>query len=170
MKVRTVSKPITPRRVSTTAPRVGTASAAFGSLLRAHRADAGLSQAELAARAGCVQTAVGLLEGGRRNSSCRVVLALAAALGLDASQTDRLLYAAGLAPRTDYQALYEAEHGPIDAQTKWCPRCQQELPAGPRGRFSRDRARPDGLHPICKACESARNADYRKRAALGRSA
>lgn len=50
---------------------------------------------------------------------------------------------------------------------KWCPRCQALLAVE---RFSRDRVRADGRHPICKSCESARGKAYRTRRALGRSA
>lgn len=48
-------------------------------------------------------------------------------------------------------------------EQKWCPRCQSSLTVA---RFSRDRARSDGLHPICKGCESVRGKQYRTKAAL----
>jgi hypothetical protein len=50
---------------------------------------------------------------------------------------------------------------------KWCPRCQALLSVE---RFSRDRVRSDGRHPICKSCESKRGKAYRTKRALGRSA
>jgi transcriptional regulator with XRE-family HTH domain len=139
----------------------------FSVLLRYYRADR--SQGLLAELAGCDQTTIGLLERGERGPSREMALKLAAGLGLGVGATDRLLYAAGLAPETDYQALYEDAVGPVDAPAKWCPKCQRTLPAGPRGRFSIDRSRPDGLAPHCKACEWDRQKALRRRSALGRA-
>ncbi len=79
----------------------------FGSVLMRHRLDAGLTRAELAAMVDCHETYVGALEGGRRTPSRRGVEAFATAFGLGVAETDRFLYAAGYAPRTDYQTLYE---------------------------------------------------------------
>lgn len=146
----------------------------FGGLLREHRLAARLTQAELAYLADCDSSylsriELGHYEAGRRERrlSRRAVLALALVLELTVSQTDRLLFAAGLSPQTDYQMLWEREHGAVDDRTKWCPRCQEWLALG---RFSRNRGRPDGLFSICKACESVRQATIRKRAALRRTA
>lgn len=132
----------------------------FGALLREHRISAGLNQSELAYLADCDQTYVGLLERDAREPSRRAVLALVLALDLTTSQTDRLLFAGGHRPLTDYQALYEADHGALSDRTKWCRRCHQALSVK---RFSIDRSRPDALAPHCKACESARQHTLRLR-------
>lgn len=42
---------------------------------------------------------------------------------------------------------------------KYCPGCDMCLG---RAFFSRDSSRADGLHPYCKACQSARNAAYHR--------
>ncbi|HEY7309662.1 MAG TPA: helix-turn-helix transcriptional regulator [Gemmataceae bacterium] len=55
----------------------------FAGRLRELRAQAGLSQKELADKAGIVLSAVGHLEAGRRSPSWETVLALCAALGVD---------------------------------------------------------------------------------------
>ena len=61
----------------------GAATAPFGQLLRCHRLAAGLSQAELAERAGLSPDGVGALESGRRASPrLYTVRALADALSL----------------------------------------------------------------------------------------
>lgn len=131
------------------------------------RSSESMSQWDLAASAAIDPTYVSLLERGKRQAANRnVVLAFAKAFDLSMSETDRLLFAAGHSPETDYQQLYEARFGSVDSKTKWCPRCSSHLPVGPTGRFSRDRSRTDGLHPICKGCESIRQADHRKRVAL----
>jgi transcriptional regulator with XRE-family HTH domain len=138
----------------------------FGALLRERRSSASMSQWDLAAAAAIDPTYVSLIERGQRQVVSRdVVLAFAEALDLTASETDRLLYAAGHAPRTDYQELYEARFGAIDSQTKWCPRCQEALPTS---RFSRNRSASSGLNAICKTCESVRLKDHRNRVALRR--
>ena len=88
--------------------------ASFGDLLRAHRAAARLSQTALARQTGCDPAYVNRLEraGDRRRDGSLIALslprrtivcAMAQALRLDALETDRLLYAAGLAPATDWQ-------------------------------------------------------------------
>lgn len=136
----------------------------FGAALKRHRLDMEISRGELASIARRDATYVGLLERDARTPSRQTVLTLAEALEMTTSQTDRLLYAAGYAPRVDYQQLWETKYGPTEDRKKWCPRCQESLLIV---QFSRDRARTDGLHPICKACESIRQAAYRTRAALG---
>lgn len=55
--------------------------AAFGRVLRSRRQVAGLSQEELAAKAGLHRNYVGLLEWGRRMATILVVQQLAEALG-----------------------------------------------------------------------------------------
>lgn len=149
----------------------------FGALLREHRlrtpgytadgrASASMSQWDLAASASIDPTYVSLLERGKRRAVNRdVVLAFAEALGLTPSETDRLLYAAGHAPQTDYQQLYEARFGTIDSQTKWCAGCQDNLPIRC---FSGDRSRPDGLFPYCRSCKASKWTSYSTKVALRR--
>lgn len=55
----------------------------FGARLKALRAEAGLSQAELAEKAGMHQFGVAKLEQGQREPSWATVIALAKALGVD---------------------------------------------------------------------------------------
>ena len=87
---------------------------AFGAMLQRHRLHAGLSQCQLARQAGLDASAVNHIERsgevtrtGRRIEASRprmeTILSLAEALDLSVSQTDRLLYAAGLATQTDWQ-------------------------------------------------------------------
>jgi transcriptional regulator with XRE-family HTH domain len=80
----------------------------FATLLIGYRERVGLSQGMLARYSGVDQSYVTKIERGDRLMPGRAVtLALAETLELSARQTDRLLYAAGLAPQRDYQALYE---------------------------------------------------------------
>ena len=78
---------------------------AFGLTIDARRRAIGLSQNELAKAAGIDHTYVTHLIRGRRSPQRPVVLALAAALRLDALETDRLLFVAGHAPECDWQAI-----------------------------------------------------------------
>jgi transcriptional regulator with XRE-family HTH domain len=77
----------------------------FGQMLRRLRIVAGLSQYELARRAGCDPSYVNILE--RRGAGSKMgrsfVLAFAEALDVSQPQADRLLFAAGLAPQEDWQ-------------------------------------------------------------------
>lgn len=70
----------------------------FSDLLREFRERAGLSQSRLARLARIDHSYVSRLEGGRRAPERAVVLRLAEALGLDPTERDRLLVAAGAAP------------------------------------------------------------------------
>lgn len=80
--------------------------ASFGQMLSTLRVAAGLSQNKLARAADINPAYVCRFEkGGSGQPSRHVVLSLAEALALDSYQTDRLLYAAGLAPKTDWMAL-----------------------------------------------------------------
>lgn len=136
----------------------GAGPGSFGALLRQHRAAAGLTATELAAMADCHQTYIGLLEREVKTPSRETVLALAEALDMTVSQTDRLLFAAGRATRTDYQQLWEAKHGSLDAP-KWCPRCNRDLPGGA---FARCLSRHDGRYYICRQCDAVRCRAYRR--------
>lgn len=127
----------------------------FAALLREHRLAAGLNQSELAYLADCDQTYVGLLERGAREPSRRAVLALALVLDLATSQTDRLLFAAGYRPLTDYQALWERFHPAVEQQ-KWCWSCQSDLPTD---RFARGQS-------ACRDCRAVILKRYRARVAL----
>lgn len=71
----------------------------FGNLLATFRQQSGLSQNALARRAGVNPGTVNRLESGQRAPTNRdLVLLLADALGLDATERDRLLAAAGHLP------------------------------------------------------------------------
>src|SRR5262245_13689287 len=71
----------------------------FGQLLRRHRLAAGLSQAELAERAGLSRDGLRALEGGRRAAPRpHTVLALAEALSLSAADRLQFLAAAHTEP------------------------------------------------------------------------
>jgi transcriptional regulator with XRE-family HTH domain len=59
---------------------------AFGERVRARREQLGLSQEELASRAGLHRTYVGSVERGERNISLENIHRLAKALGVDAGQ------------------------------------------------------------------------------------
>lgn len=61
---------------------MGSLSTAFGAVLREHRERAGLSQEDLADRAGLHRTYIGLLERGKRNPTLDVAQSLSTALGV----------------------------------------------------------------------------------------
>lgn len=79
----------------------------FGALLREHRIAAGLSQNRLARLVGCDPAYIHRFEKypERHAPSRAIVLGIAVAVNLDAYATDRLLFAAGLAPENDWQAI-----------------------------------------------------------------
>lgn len=80
----------------------------FGAMLRRHRISAGLSQNQVARQSAIDPAYVSRMERDGQSLPRRAVtLALAQTLELTDSQTDRLLFAAGLATRSDYQLLYE---------------------------------------------------------------
>lgn len=135
----------------------------FGALLMQHRTAAGLNATELAGMADCDQTYIGKLERGSKRPSRAAVLALARMLGLNVSQTDRLLYVAGHATETDYQRLYEARCAIVEGQERWCRQCRL---ARDRSAFGRDLSKSDGLRNICKSCDAVRISKYRTRVAL----
>lgn len=70
----------------------------FGSLLRAYREQAGLSQSALARRASLDPSFVNRLESGQRSAERSVAEKLVAALHLEAADADRLLAAGGHLP------------------------------------------------------------------------
>jgi transcriptional regulator with XRE-family HTH domain len=84
---------------------------AFGCTLRLRRLKVGLSQNNLARRAGIDQAYVNRMERAPASSSIlpsrHVALALAESLGLDWRQRDRFLFAASLAPKIDWQSRAE---------------------------------------------------------------
>lgn len=84
---------------SETSESIGTSSRAeFGKLLRQHRRELGLSQAEVAKRAGVSTGYVGLMETGLRGSRPNeyTVKVIAHALRLSLVETESLLRAGGL--------------------------------------------------------------------------
>ena len=62
------------------------ASECYGNVVRRHRLSRSLSQEQLADDAGLHRTYISLLERGQRNPSLDVILAIASALGVSASQ------------------------------------------------------------------------------------
>src|SRR5687767_6216650 len=70
----------------------------FGSALRAHRDQIGMSQSRLGDRAGFDHSYVSRLESGERTPSRDAVWLLAEALGLSMAETDQLLALAGFVP------------------------------------------------------------------------
>lgn len=71
--------PSTPEPLSAT-------TAEFGQRVRQHRQDRGLTQEQLAARAGLHWTFVGQVERGRRNLTLHNIMKLATALEVDAGE------------------------------------------------------------------------------------
>lgn len=71
----------------------------FGTVLRAYRQRARLSQSEVARRAGLDPSFVNRLESGQRSAERPIAERLANALGIDPAETDRLLAAGGHLPR-----------------------------------------------------------------------
>lgn len=94
----------------------------FGQLLRAHRMRAGLSQHELARQGGVDAAYISRLErglttakSGRVHLPGRVhILAMAEVFDISQAETDRLLYAAGLAPQADWQSRAEVAEGRLE--------------------------------------------------------
>ena len=78
---------------------------AVGPLLRAWRGARGLSQEDLAARAGVSTRHLSFIETGRARPGREVLLALAGALDVPLRDRNQLLLAAGLAPRFAASAL-----------------------------------------------------------------
>lgn len=80
--------------------------ATLASLLKKHRVKVGWSQNKLARMSGVDPAYVNRIEnGGQTTPSRMVVEGFAIALDLDAYEMDRLLYAAGLSPQTDWMTL-----------------------------------------------------------------
>jgi transcriptional regulator with XRE-family HTH domain len=73
-----------------------------------------LSQSALARMAGIDPAYIHRLERGNGSPSRSVTLALSQVLNLDADETDRFLYAAGLAPQADWQTRAEAAEAKLD--------------------------------------------------------
>lgn len=80
----------------------------FGCCLLAYRKRDGRSQLSLALDAGVSCRHLGFLETGRARPSANMVARLADALGLESAERDRLLLAAGLAPRST-NGLYRGD-------------------------------------------------------------
>ena len=69
----------------------------FGSILRAYRTERGLSQSQLARKAGLTYSAISRLESGNRNPKRKTVENLARALELSPEETEELFQWAGYA-------------------------------------------------------------------------
>jgi transcriptional regulator with XRE-family HTH domain len=89
--------------------------AVFGRLLRFWRTAFGLSQEELAGRAGISARHVSFLENGRTAASRASVLALAAGLGLGGRETAVLLLSAGFFPEAPALDLDDPAHAELRA-------------------------------------------------------
>ncbi len=87
--------------------------AVFGRLLRFWRTAFGLSQEELAGRAGLSARHVSFLENGRTAASRASILALAAGLGLGARETAVLLLSAGFFPEAPALDLADPAHADL---------------------------------------------------------
>lgn len=93
----------------------------FGQMLRRLRTERGLRQNALAKSVGVDPAYVNQIERELRGTSgCPksprrpICLALARGLGLDDAETDRFLFAAGLAPAEDWQLRAEAAEGRLE--------------------------------------------------------
>lgn len=84
----------------------------FGALLRRARTSRGLSQVELAARAGTTPRHVSFLETGRSRPRTAIVLRLGDTLILPPREQNTMLRAAGLPPVFPERTLHEAEMAP----------------------------------------------------------
>jgi transcriptional regulator with XRE-family HTH domain len=73
-----------------------------------------LSQSALARMAGIDPAYIHRLERGSKPPSRTVVLALAEVLDISQNETDRFLFAAGLAPQADWQTRAEAAEAKLD--------------------------------------------------------
>lgn len=100
---------------ATAAPTVLHQSTPFSEMLRTAQIAAGLSQNKLARLAKVDPAYVNRMVKGRHVPSRPVAMALADACSLDVVTTDRLLYAAGLAPVADYQTLYDEAQRRLEA-------------------------------------------------------
>jgi transcriptional regulator with XRE-family HTH domain len=93
--------PETPSQAPGVLPERGDASLTFGDVLRELRVARGVSQAQLASRAGMDRSYVNRLEAGERGAPAPAATeALARALDLSDLEADRLFIAAGLLPRS----------------------------------------------------------------------
>jgi transcriptional regulator with XRE-family HTH domain len=91
----------------------GTGTSGFGSLLRMRRGQRGLSQLELAARAGTTSRHLSFLETGRSRPRAEMVLRLGRALDLMPREQNALLEAAGLRAVFPNRPLQDAEMAPF---------------------------------------------------------
>src|SRR5215208_1980475 len=102
----------------------------FGYWLRRRRKALDLTQAELAARAGCVLTTIKKIETGARQPSRQLLERLAAALALSGDERARLLDVAGAGSPPALPSL-PAPSGPDAAPAPAPPLLPAALPAPP---------------------------------------
>ena len=96
-----------------------TADAAFPRELRAWRQRRGLSQLDLALKAGTTPRHLSFLETGRSRPGAEMVLRLARCLDVPLRQRNSLLRAAGHAPAFPERGLDEGALGPVRAALRW---------------------------------------------------
>ena len=101
----------------------------FASRLRWWRQHRGLSQLELAGRAGISQRHVSFLELGRASASREMVLRLADALNVPLRQHNALLLAAGFAPAWPETELGAPELAQISSAVDYMLAQQEPFPA-----------------------------------------
>src|SRR5215211_3520309 len=98
----------------------------FGQLLRAHRTTRQLTQAALAAQAGCSPEVLRKFEADAKRPSRRLALRLSAALGLSQAECDALL--ARLPHGDEPVVAPAASPAAPTADTPWFPRTKLQAP------------------------------------------
>ena len=106
-----------------------TADAAFPRELRAWRQRRGLSQLDLALKAGTTPRHLSFLETGRSRPGAEMVLRLARCLDVPLRQRNSLLRAAGHAPAFPERGLDEGALGPVRAALRWMLDRHEPFPA-----------------------------------------
>ena len=112
-----------------------TSHSGFGGLLRGCRVRQGLSQQELAVRAGTTTRHLSFLETGRSRPRTGMVLRLAAELGLSPREQNAMLEAAGLRTVFPHRALTDSEMSRYDAVIDSLLERHEPLPAAVVDRY-----------------------------------
>ena len=115
--------------VETASAHAGSLRAPIGELLRAWRRRRSLSQLELALEADVSSRHVSFLETGRARPSREMVLRLAEHLDIPLRERNRLLLAAGYAPRYAERSLDEPEMAPVHQALDRFLRAHEPYPA-----------------------------------------